>query len=70
MHSRRNLACDDVTLLAMTVVDLNLLTALDALLAEGSRGSDNLSSGSDAKKPFLTALQIEFSFMEYKTFYF
>jgi Bacterial regulatory helix-turn-helix protein, lysR family len=35
-HSRRNLACDHVTLLAMTVVDLNLLTALDALLAEGS----------------------------------
>ena len=36
MHSRRNLAGDYVTLLAMTVVDLNLLTALDALLAEGS----------------------------------
>ena len=36
MHSRRNLACDYVTLLAMTVVDLNLLTAVDALLARGS----------------------------------
>jgi len=35
-HSGRNLACDHVTLLPMTPVDLNLLTALDALLAEGS----------------------------------
>ncbi len=36
VHSGRNLARDYVTLLAMAVVDLNLLTALDALLAEGS----------------------------------
>ncbi len=35
-HSGRNLTCGYVTLLAMTVVDLNFLTALDALLAEGS----------------------------------
>jgi DNA-binding transcriptional LysR family regulator len=38
-HSGRNFACDYVTLLAMTAVDLNLLRALDALLAEGSVAS-------------------------------
>jgi DNA-binding transcriptional LysR family regulator len=35
-HSRPNFACDCVTFLVVTVVDLNLLSALDALLAEGS----------------------------------
>ncbi len=35
-HSRRSRACDCGTLLLMTDVDMNLLTALDALLAEGS----------------------------------
>ncbi len=38
-HSGRNFACDCVTLLAMSAVDLNLLRALDALLAEGSVAS-------------------------------
>jgi len=36
VHSRRTRASDYVTFLGMAAVDLNLLTALDALLAEGS----------------------------------